>query len=65
MRFFIHPQSAKLFRKKLAAYPWHQDFWATPTSSHRSLIVWNPRTSDPPFGVKTTLDATMAIRFAT
>ena len=59
VRFFIHPQSEKLFKKTLKKYKWRQDYWATPTSSHRSLIVWNPKTREAPFGVKTTLDATI------
>lgn len=56
VRFFIHPESEAFFKNALAAYPWKKEFLATPTSSHRSLIVWNPKTNDPPIGMKVSLN---------
>lgn len=58
VRFFIHPKSKELFREALAKYEWwQQDYLATPTSSHRSLIAWDPKNPNKVFGVKTSLDA--------
>lgn len=57
VRFFIHPKSRELFREALAEFEWRQDYLATPTSSHRSLIAWDPKNPAKAFGVKSTLDA--------
>ncbi len=57
VRFFIHPKSRELFSEVLKDYEWRQDFLATPTSSHRSLIAWDPKAPEKAFGVKTSLDA--------
>lgn len=57
VRFYIHPHSTTLFEKELKLYPVKRELLATPTSSHRSLIAWDPHGEAPAFGVKTTLDA--------
>lgn len=56
VRFFIHPESRKFFAKKLRKYKVKREYLATPTSSHRSLVIWNPDTKEPPLGVKVSLD---------
>jgi hypothetical protein len=59
VRFFVHPHSRHLYQDAFRNYEWNEEYWATPTSSHRSLIAWDPITEEAPFGVKTTLDSTI------
>ncbi|MBI2605048.1 MAG: hypothetical protein HYW49_03100 [Deltaproteobacteria bacterium] len=56
-RFFVHPASKKYFEKFLRGYAWKREYLATPTASHRSLLVWNPLTDDSPIAIKVSLDA--------
>jgi hypothetical protein len=56
LRFFIHPHSAELYRPILKGR-WEQKYWATPMASQRSLVVWDPNSIEPPFGLKISLDA--------
>jgi hypothetical protein len=55
----VHPLSVPYFlRRDLKGVRWRNPrFLATPTASHRTLLVWNPRSSKtPPFAVKASLD---------
>jgi IucA / IucC family len=55
----VHPLSVPYFlRRDLKGVRWRNPrFLATPTASHRTLLVWNPRSSKtPPFSVKASLD---------
>ena len=55
----VHPLSVPYFlRRDLQGVRWRNPrFLATPMASHRTLLVWNPRSSKkPPFVVKASLD---------
>lgn len=54
--FLIHPESLSFFKQKLKGKKIEKKYLATPTSSHRSLIVWNPRNKKKPMGIKVTLN---------
>lgn len=59
VRFFVHPESRKFFAEKFKGYKIRREYLATPTSSHRSLVIWNPATKEPPMAVKVTLDVSI------
>jgi hypothetical protein len=55
----VHPLSVPYFlNRELKTVRWRNPrFLATPMASHRTLLVWNPRsTKTPPFVVKASLD---------
>lgn len=54
----VHPLSVNYFLSRyLKGANWKRPrFLATPMASHRSLLVWNPRSNQPPFAVKTSLN---------
>lgn len=55
----VHPLSVRYFlNRDLKEVRWRSPrFLATPMASHRTLLVWNPRSSKtPPFAVKASLD---------
>jgi hypothetical protein len=55
----VHPLSVPYFlNRDLKGARWRNPrFLATPMASHRTLLVWNPRSSKtPPFAVKASLD---------
>ncbi len=56
MRFFIHPLMEENYAKEIKDYGLKKDkFWATPSSSPRSLIVWNEDAPTQVFGQKVSL----------
>lgn len=59
VRYFIHPGSShsKGFQGWMEQYGVKVEFLAMPTSSPRSLAVWNPHTNDRFFLAKVSLDA--------
>lgn len=63
-KFFIHPESDHYYAFLKNAYryisPVETEFMATPTSSYRSLVVWNQNTKRKPFIVKVSLNKTAA-----
>lgn len=54
----VHPLSVQYFLKRdLHGARWRKPrFLATPMASHRTLLVWNPRSNAPPFSVKTSVN---------
>jgi len=54
----VHPLTVEYFlSRNLKGAKWRSPrFLATPMASHRTLLVWSPRFSTPPFGVKTSLN---------
>ena len=54
----VHPLTVKYFLKRdLKGARWRNPrFLATPMSSHRTLLLWNPRSKKPPFAAKTSLN---------
>jgi hypothetical protein len=56
---FVHPLSVQYFlNRDLKGARWKNPrFLATPMASHRTLLVWNPRSPNtPPFAVKASLN---------
>lgn len=55
VRVFFHPMMASHYALDVLEYgAGTQTFWATPTASPRSVVVWNDRHA--PFGLKLSLD---------
>jgi len=54
-RFFIHPDSEALYRPLINRYGWAGFYWASATSSTRSVIAWNPDMTEPPLYLKLSL----------
>jgi hypothetical protein len=54
----VHPLTVEYFlNRDLKGVRWKDPrFVATPMASHRSLLVWEPRSKRPPFAVKTSLN---------
>src|SRR5215471_4942471 len=54
----VHPLSVEYFLSRdIKGARWKSPrFLATPMASHRTLLVWNPRPSRPPFAVKTSVN---------
>jgi IucA/IucC family protein len=54
----VHPLSVRYFLgRDLKQAKWREPrFLATPMASHRTLLVWSPRSKLPPFTVKTSVD---------
>jgi len=54
----VHPLTVKYFvTRKMGSVRWKKPrFLATPMSSHRTLLVWGPRSSKPPFVIKSSVD---------
>lgn len=63
-KFFIHPESENHYTFLKNAYryigPIETEFMASPTSSYRSLVVWNQNTKRTPFIVRVSLSKTAA-----
>jgi len=57
---FVHPQSIEAYRRYIDRYGLVRTrILATPTSSHRSLLAWNPASPDTPVIVKVSLFVVM------
>ncbi len=56
VKFFIHPESEKLFAKLIRKYAAGAEVLATPLASYRSLVAWPATNPETPFGVKVSLD---------
>lgn len=54
-RFFIHPDSAELYKPLITRYGWAGFYWASATSSTRSVIAWNPSQLEAPLYLKLSL----------
>ena len=54
----VHPLSVRYFlNRHLKTVRWRSPrFLATPMASHRTLLVWSPRSRRPPFTVKTSVN---------
>ncbi len=54
----VHPLSVQYFcNRDLEGVRWRSPrFLATPMASHRSLLVWSPRSNIPPFAVKASVN---------
>jgi hypothetical protein len=54
----VHPLTVEYFLNRgLKTAGWRNPrFLATPMASHRTLLVWNPRSDLPPFAVKTSVN---------
>jgi hypothetical protein len=54
----VHPLTVQYFlSRKMNGARWRSSrFLATPMASHRTLLVWNPQFSTPPFALKTSLN---------
>lgn len=54
----VHPSTVQYFlNRDLKGARWRNPrFLATPMASHRTLLVWTPRTNIPPFSVKTSVN---------
>jgi hypothetical protein len=54
----VHPLTVEYFLSRdLKGARWRSPrFLATPMASHRTLLVWNPRSNTPPFSVKTSVN---------
>lgn len=54
----VHPLSVRYFLSRdLKGARWRNPrFLATPMASHRTLLVWSPRSKTPPFAVKASLN---------
>lgn len=54
----VHPLTVQYFlNRDMKGAKWRNPrFLATPMASHRSLLVWNPRSNTPPFAVKASLN---------
>lgn len=56
--YLVHPLTVQYFLERdVEGARWKKPrFLATPTASHRTLLVWDPRSDMPPFAVKTSLN---------
>ena len=56
--YLVHPLTVRYFlARDIAGARWKKPrFLATPMASHRTLLVWDPKSDAPPFAVKTSLD---------
>lgn len=56
--YLVHPLTVRYFlARDIQGARWKKPrFLATPTASHRTLLVWDPRSELPPFSVKASLD---------
>jgi len=54
-RFFIHPDSEHLYQSLIQRYRWSGFYWASATSSTRSVVAWNPKAQEPPLYLKLSL----------
>lgn len=54
----VHPLTVEYYLgRDLKGVRWRSPrFLATPMASHRTLLVWNPRSNIPPFSVKTSVN---------
>jgi hypothetical protein len=54
----VHPLTVQYFlNRKLKDLRWRNPrFLGTPMASHRTLLVWNPRSRKPPFSIKTSVN---------
>ncbi len=54
----VHPLTVQyFFNRNMKGARWRRPrFLATPMASHRTLLVWNPRSNIPPFAVKTSVN---------
>lgn len=54
----VHPLTVQYFLKRdLKKVTWRNPrFLATPMASHRTLLVWRPRSNRPPFAAKTSVN---------
>lgn len=52
----VHPLTVSYFTSRQIKDWRPPRFLATPTASHRTLLVWQPRTNMPPFMVKTSIN---------
>ena len=54
----LHPLTVQYFlNRDMKGARWRNPrFLATPMASHRTLLVWNPRSNIPPFAVKTSVN---------
>ena len=63
VKLFVHPESEAHFSFLRGRFPYvaaeKSEFWASPTSSYRSLQVWNEKTGARPFIAKVSLDRTI------
>lgn len=55
-RFFIHPESERLYEKMIARYGIKGSYRAAPTSSTRTLLAWDPKSPAHPIFLKLSLD---------
>jgi hypothetical protein len=59
-KLFVHPESEEHYAFLMNAYryigPTETEFMASPTSSHRSLVVWNPIKGHRPFIARVSLN---------
>ncbi len=55
-RFFVHPESTELYKDLIEASTSAPSVCATPTSSYRTLLVWNPEENFLPFFAKLSVD---------
>jgi hypothetical protein len=54
----VHPLTVQYFLDRgMKGARWRSPrFLATPMASHRTLLVWNPKSKTPPFAIKSSLD---------
>lgn len=57
IRLFVHPESERFYSSLIKDAERAEDYWAVPTASARSLIVWGPSSRGRPFIAKVSLDA--------
>jgi hypothetical protein len=57
-RHLVHPLTVQYFlSREIGNVRWRAArFLATPMASHRTLLVWSPRSNEPPFAVKTSVN---------
>ncbi len=60
--YLVHPLTVQYFLDRdIKGARWRKPrFLATPMASHRTLLVWDPRSDRPPFAVKTSLNRWIA-----
>jgi len=60
--YLVHPLTVQYFvDRDIEGARWKKSrFLATPMASHRTLLVWAPRSDQPPFAVKTSLNRWIA-----
>lgn len=54
-RFFVHPESEKLYQPLITKYGITGFYWASATSSTRSVLAWNPENSNDMLFLKLSL----------